>query len=127
VSNCSLCAVPASRIWIDTEHAVAMAADEPVAEGHTLIVPREHAPSIHALPIATQKAIWSLVSDVRARLLTGLVPEGGFAIGFEDGLTADRPVAHTVVHVVPLRSSEGTITLPLCSEWIHDDGVAVGP
>jgi len=36
-------------------NAVAMAADEPVAEGHTVIVPKEHAPSIHALPVATQK------------------------------------------------------------------------
>ena len=103
-----------------------MAADEPVAEGHIMIVPKEHAPSIHALDRDCHKAVWALVADVRARLRTALVPEGGFAIGFEDGLTADKPVSHTVIHVVPLRAATGTITLPECSEWIRDDGVGVG-
>ena len=58
------------------------------------------------------------MSDLCARLLTGLLPEGGFAIGFEDGLTADRPVAHTVIHVLPLRAADGTVALPDCSEWM---------
>lgn len=126
MNPCPLCAVPSDRIFIDTPHAVAGAAEEPVVEGHVVIVPKEHAPSIHALPIASQKAVWSLVSDVRARLRTGLVPKGGFAIGFADGLTAAEPVAHTVIHVVPLQGANGAVTLLECSEWIHDDSAMVG-
>ena len=76
------------------------ASDAPAAEGHIVVVPKEHVPSIHALPMAAQKGVWALVSDVQDRLRSGLVPGGGFAIGFMDGLTAVDPLPHTVIHVV---------------------------
>jgi histidine triad (HIT) family protein len=122
VNPCPFCSVRSDRIWIDSEHAIAFAADAPVAEGHILVVPKEHVPSIHALPIAAQRGVWALVSDVRGRLRTGLVPSGGFAIGLVDGLTAAEPVPHTVIHVVPRRAGD-RVALPECSEWINDDGV----
>lgn len=62
------------------------------------------------------------MSDVRDRQRTGTVPDGGFCIGFVDGLTAAVPVPHTVIHVVP-RRARGRVVLPECGEWIHDDGV----
>jgi diadenosine tetraphosphate (Ap4A) HIT family hydrolase len=83
VNSCPFCSVPTDRIWIDSEHAIAFAADLPAAEGH-IVVPKEHVPSIHALPIAAQKGVWGLVSEVRGRLRTGLVPDGGFSIGWRD-------------------------------------------
>ena len=72
-------AIPASRIWIESEHAIAFAPDAPAAEGHIVVVPKEHVPTIHALPIAARKDVWALVSEVRGRLRTGLVPDEGFA------------------------------------------------
>jgi diadenosine tetraphosphate (Ap4A) HIT family hydrolase len=99
-----------------------LAADAPAAEGHIVVVPKEHAPSIHALPIAAQKGVWALVSHVRGRLRTGMVPDGGFSVGFVDGLTAAEPVPHTVIHVVPRRAGD-RVALPECGEWINDDGV----
>jgi diadenosine tetraphosphate (Ap4A) HIT family hydrolase len=54
-----------------------LGADEPAAEGHIVVVPKEHVPTIHALPIAAQTSVWALVSDVRGRLRTGLVPDAG--------------------------------------------------
>ena len=81
-----------------------------------------HVPSIHALPIAAQKGVWALVGEVRSRLRTGMVPDGGFSIGFVDGLTAAEPVPHTVIRIVPRRAWD-RVALPGCSEWINDDGV----
>ena len=63
-----------------------------------------------------------MASEVRGRLRTGMVPDNGFAIGFEDGLTAAEPVVHTVIHVVPRRAGDRN-ALPECSEWIDDVGV----
>jgi hypothetical protein len=94
----------------------------PVTDGHIIVAPREHVASIHALPMAAQQDVWALVSEVRGRLRTGLVPDGGFSIGFLDGLTAAVPVPHTVVHVVPRRAGED-VELPECGEWIADEGV----
>ena len=120
--NCPYCAIAAARVWIESEHAVAFSADAPATDGHIIVVPKEHVPSIHALPMAVQKSVWALVSEVRGRLRTGIVPDGGFSIGFLDGLTAAVPVPHTVIHVVPRRAGED-VALPECGEWIADDGV----
>lgn len=58
VSPCIYCSVQGSdRVWVEAEHAVALAADVPAAEGHMIVVPREHAGSIHALPIAARKNV----------------------------------------------------------------------
>jgi diadenosine tetraphosphate (Ap4A) HIT family hydrolase len=91
--------------------AIACAADVPATEGRIVVVPKEHVPSIHALPIAAQKGVWALVSHVWGRLRTGLVPDCGFSIGFLDGLTSAKPVPHTVIHVVPRRAGD-QVALP---------------
>jgi diadenosine tetraphosphate (Ap4A) HIT family hydrolase len=80
-----------------------------------LVVPKEHVPSVHALPIPAQKGVWALLSAVRERLK----PEH-LMLGFVDGLTAQEPVPHAVIHVVPSKLSDGDRRLPQCSEWIHD-------
>lgn len=73
----------------------------PVADGHTLIIPRKHVMTIYHLKPSEQSAIWKLVSEVRERLLTGLKPDG-FNIGFNDGLAAGQTVQHAHVHIIPL-------------------------
>jgi diadenosine tetraphosphate (Ap4A) HIT family hydrolase len=116
VDPCPFCSVPADRIWIDSAHAIAFGAEVPAAEGHIVVVPREHVPSIHALPMAAQKGVWALVAGVRGRLRTGMVPDAGFSIGF------DESGPHAIVHVVPRRATD-EVVLPECGEWINDDGV----
>jgi histidine triad (HIT) family protein len=121
VDPCPYCTISASRIWIESEHAIAFAADAPAAEGHIIVVPKEHVPSIHALPMVAQKGVWALVAAVRDRLRTGFVPDEGFSIGFVDGLTA-APAPHAAIHIVPRRAGD-QIALPECTEWISDDGL----
>jgi hypothetical protein len=70
--DCPYCTLPAARIWIESEHAIAFAADAPAVDGHTLVIPKEHVPTIHALPMAVQKGVWTMVSQVRGKSLTVL-------------------------------------------------------
>jgi diadenosine tetraphosphate (Ap4A) HIT family hydrolase len=113
--DCSYCNLPAARVWIESEHAIAFAADESATEGHIIVAPKAHVSSIHALPIAAQRDIWKLVSEVRGRLRTGMMPDGGFSIGF------DEAGEHAVVHVVPRRAGDG-VELPE-AVWVEDAGV----
>jgi diadenosine tetraphosphate (Ap4A) HIT family hydrolase len=80
-----------------------------------LIALKEHLPSLHALPLAAQRSVWDLVSEVRGRLRSGFVPDGGFSIGF------DELGEHAAVHVVPRRAGN-EVELPECV-WVADDGV----
>jgi diadenosine tetraphosphate (Ap4A) HIT family hydrolase len=105
VEPCPFCGVPSDRIWIATDHAIALGDAHPVVDGHTLVVPRKHVASIYELEISEQQAIWGLVSEVRQRLLTGLKPDG-FNIGLNDGLAAGQTVQHAHVHVIPRRQGD---------------------
>jgi histidine triad (HIT) family protein len=113
--DCPYCSIPAARIWIDSEHAIAFAADAPVTEGHIVIALKQHVPSIHELPITAQRSVWGLVDQVRGRLRSGLMPDGGFSIGF------DELGSHAAIHVVPRRTGDD-LELPEFV-WVVDDGV----
>jgi diadenosine tetraphosphate (Ap4A) HIT family hydrolase len=88
--SCPFCSFPPDRLWIETEHAVAVPDAFPVTEGHTLVVPRMHVTTINELAAAEQKAMWALVAEVRERLLAALKPDG-FNIGFTTGSPPGRP------------------------------------
>ena len=100
VSSCPFCLVERARIWIENEHAIAIADQYPVTEGHKLVIPREHVASIYQLRGDQQVVIWKLVGEVRERLLTGLKPDG-FNIGVNDGIAAGQTVEHARVHIIP--------------------------
>ena len=77
---CPSCTIDRARLWIETGHSVALPDASPITAGHTVVVPRKHVSTIYELTIIEQQALWDLVADVRARLLTGLMPDG-FSIG----------------------------------------------
>jgi len=52
-----------------------------------------------------QAAAWSLVAEVRERLLTGLKPDA-FNIGLNDGLAAGQTIEHAHVHIIPRRERD---------------------
>jgi diadenosine tetraphosphate (Ap4A) HIT family hydrolase len=120
--DCPYCTIPRARIWIESDSAIAFAADEAAADGHIIVVPLAHVSSIYAMSIESQTDLWALVSEVRGRLRVGLVTEGGFSIGCLDGLTAATSVPHAVIHIIP-RGISDQVSLPECSEWIDDDGM----
>lgn len=98
--DCPFCRLDKSRIQMDGEFAVAFLDGFPVAQGHTLVVPRTHVASLFELPDEEQAAVWKLVAQVRARLVDQLQPDG-FNVGLNDGAAAGQTVMHAHVHVVP--------------------------
>ena len=70
--SCPFCSLDSSREWIENEHAIAFADAYPVTDGHTLVIPRKHVGSIYELNAEEQAAVWSLIAEVRGRLLTGM-------------------------------------------------------
>jgi diadenosine tetraphosphate (Ap4A) HIT family hydrolase len=100
LNSCPFCIVERGRILFETEHALALPDGFPVAEGHTLVVPRRHVATLYELSANEQNAVWELVSQVRKQLVTRLAPDG-FNIGINDGLAAGQTVMHAHVHIIP--------------------------
>ena len=77
----------------------------PVAEGHTLVVPKRHVASLFDLAEEEQAALWRLVAQVRGKLASELQPDG-FNFGVNDGPAAGQTVMHAHVHVIPRRTGD---------------------
>ena len=105
LSNCPFCFLPRERLWIETEHALAVRDAYPISEGHTLVLPRKHVSTIYELSVTEQNVIWDLVSEVRRHLLADLTPDG-FNIGLNEGLPAGQTVMHAHIHVIPRWSGD---------------------
>src|SRR5262245_16299651 len=94
-----------SRLTLENESAGAFPDGFPVAEGHTLVVPRRHIASLFDLPSEEQAALWKLVASVRGKLLAELKPDG-FTVGVNDGPAAGQTLLHAHVHLIPRRTGD---------------------
>ncbi len=104
-NQCPFCNPETGRIWLETDFGVALPDGYPVAEGHTLIVPRRHVASLFDLTEDEVANVWKLVGLVRARLLTEHKPDA-FTVGVNDGIAAGQTVMHAHVHVIPRRQGD---------------------
>jgi diadenosine tetraphosphate (Ap4A) HIT family hydrolase len=103
--RCPFCHLEQARLVLANDSTVAVPDAFSVAAGHTLVVPKRHVPSLFDLPEAEQAAIWSLVAQVRGRLLDELNPDG-FNVGVNDGPAAGQTIMHAHVHVIPRRTGD---------------------
>ncbi|MCY2928733.1 MAG: HIT family protein [Planctomycetota bacterium] len=98
--NCPFCNLDGPRAWLANGHAVALRDGYPVSEGHTLVIPKQHSPSLFDLPAEVQRAVWELAAEVRKLLVMEFNPDG-FNVGINDGEAAGQTVPHAHVHVIP--------------------------
>lgn len=82
--------------------AVALRDAYPVAEGHTLVVPRRHEPDLLGLNAEEAASLWALVHEV-ARDVLAETGADGFNVGVNGGVAAGQSVMHVHVHVIPRR------------------------
>jgi diadenosine tetraphosphate (Ap4A) HIT family hydrolase len=105
LDNCPFCALSPDRITLENKYAVAFRDGYPVAQRHTLVIPRLHVTSVFDLRPAEQAAVWDLVAQARAQLADTLRPDA-FTIGINDGLAAGQTVPHAHIHVIPRWSGD---------------------
>lgn len=105
MNNCPFCNAAPSSLWLESASAVALWDGYPIAEGHTLVVPRRHVTSLFDLPASDLASVWEFVARVRAELAKRFRVES-FTIGLNDGRPAGQTVMHAHIHVVPRREGD---------------------
>lgn len=107
-ANCAFCAIvraPESAFPVlEDETSLAFLDHRPVFPGHALLVPREHVPTLDALPDPLLAPLFR-----NARLLARAVEEGLPAEGTFVAVNnrVSQSVPHLHVHVVPRRRGDG--------------------
>lgn len=100
LNDCPFCSVDRGRILLESEHALAFPDGFPIADGHTLVMPRRHVTSVYELTAPEQADAWALVGKVRDLLASEYKPDG-FNIGLNDGSAAGQTIMHAHIHIIP--------------------------
>jgi histidine triad (HIT) family protein len=102
--DCLFCRIiagqlPAERVF-ESPGALAFLDLMQAARGHTLVVPRLHAPSLPELPDDAAAELFRAVKAVMGKIDRALSPMA-FNVGWNHGLAAGQHVYHLHVHVLP--------------------------
>lgn len=108
--NCLFCKIVskeiASPIIYEDDHAIAFFDIMPRTPGHTLVVPKDHAPTIVQLPPNEVGPLFAVVKKMTALLVEKLGSDGA-TIGINQGRVAGQEVDHLHVHVMPRWAGDG--------------------
>src|SRR5215831_17008176 len=108
--SCIFCRIVAGEIPAEIvareADAVAFLDVQPLADGHVLIVPRSHVPTIEDLDPAAAESLFRLVTRL-ARPVREALGADGTTIGVNNGEATGQTIAHVHVHIVPRWPNDG--------------------
>ncbi|MFW5938987.1 MAG: HIT family protein [Halolamina sp.] len=108
--DCIFCSIVAGdipgRIVAETDHAIAFLDANPLAPGHTLVVPRAHYGRLNEIPREEAADLFEAVYDL-TRGVEAAVDADAVSVGINDGEAAGQEVPHAHVHLVPRFDGDG--------------------
>lgn len=103
--SCPFCCLPENRIIFETNYSFVIRDGFPVSDGHTLVIPKRHIPSIFDATPEEQTDILVALEKSKKQLDETLNPSG-YNIGINDGSSAGQTVMHLHVHLIPRYSGD---------------------
>lgn len=98
--------VPSYTVYED-DNVQAFLDANPLARGHTLVVPKEHYPRVAAMPGDTGRAVFDALRRL-APAVEAAVEADATTIGINDGEAAGQEIPHVHGHLVPREVNDGT-------------------
>ncbi len=91
--------IPAYLIYEDND-AVGILDVQPVASGHSMIIPKFHSENILDFPNDKIGAVFSAVKKITEILDKSFSPDG-FTIGINHGKASGQAIGHLHIHIIP--------------------------
>ena len=108
--SCIFCRIVAGEISAEVvgrdAGGVAFLDVQPLADGHTLVVPQAHVPTVEALDPDAADGLFRLVRRL-ADPVRRAVGAAGTTIGINNGDASGQTVPHVHVHIVPRWPNDG--------------------
>jgi len=98
--------LPVSKVYED-DQLMAFMDIHPLARGHVLIIPKQHARSSLELDEALRARQWQLGHEVAAALKTSSIPFDAHHFLINDGKASNQSVPHVHLHVIPRVRGDG--------------------
>ena len=108
--SCIFCRIVAGEIPAEIvakdEHAVAFLDIAPLADGHTVIVPRRHVAMVEEVNPDDARGLFAMVQRLAGPVREAL-GGAGTTIGINDGAVTGQTIPHVHVHIVPRWPGDG--------------------
>jgi histidine triad (HIT) family protein len=108
--SCIFCRIAAGEIPAEIvakdDGAVAFLDIAPLADGHTVIIPRRHVATIEAMSADDARTLFAMVARLAGPVRTA-VGAVGTTIGVNDGEATGQTIPHVHVHIVPRWANDG--------------------
>jgi len=108
--DCVFCKIASGEIDTELvfkdETAVAFLDANPLTDGHTVVIPRNHYRRLSDLPKAALGPFFSVVQDVN-RAVKKATGAPATNVGINDGEAAGQAIDHVHVHIIPRRPQDG--------------------
>lgn len=110
-TNCVFCLIvagktPAAKVFED-EQVLAIMDIRPINEGHVLVMPKQHYPSLTDLPGDVWAHQASVAKDIGGAIRHSGVRCEGINLFLSDGKAAFQEVPHIHLHVIPRFQGDG--------------------
>ncbi|GAA0516648.1 histidine triad (HIT) family protein [Halorubrum aquaticum] len=104
---CSIVAgdIPARTVY-ESDEVLAFLDANPLAPGHTLVIPKTHAARIGDLDAAPTSALFDAVAELAPRVQEAVDADAA-NVGINDGEAAGQEVPHVHAHVIPRFEGDG--------------------
>jgi hypothetical protein len=109
ITDCLFCNLQSNerdRIISENELAYVIRDGYPVTKGHSLIIPKRHAPDYFSLSQAEINAANQLIQEQKQVLEADDAEISGFNIGINNGETAGQTIFHCHIHLIPRRKGD---------------------
>jgi histidine triad (HIT) family protein len=97
--------VPAAVVYED-EWAMGFLDIHPLAQGHTVVIPKIHAENILELDDNAIGPLFKAVKQITAALKLAFQPQG-FTIGINHGKVSGQAIDHLHIHLIPRWGNDG--------------------
>ncbi|WP_410765915.1 HIT family protein [Haloferax sp. DFSO60] len=108
--DCIFCAIASGdipgRVVHETEHTLAFLDVNPLASGHTLVIPKDHYERLDEVPAELSEELFGAVSELVPRV-EDAVDADATNVGINNGPAAGQEVDHVHIHIVPRFEGDG--------------------
>jgi histidine triad (HIT) family protein len=110
MADCIFCSIVDGEIPSYTVHeddtVMAFLDANPLARGHTLVIPKAHHERVNDLPADLAGDVFAAVHDLTDRVERA-VDADATTIAFNNGVAAGQEVPHVHAHIVPRSEADG--------------------
>ena len=110
MAECIFCSIVdgeiPSRTVYETDEVLAFLDANPLAEGHTLVIPKAHHERLTDVPPSLAAEVMDALYRVTGAVEAAVDAEGA-TVGFNDGEAAGQEVPHVHGHVIPRWAGDG--------------------